>query len=81
MDLSDEEVIWTWNAWVPYTITCHKGDVKKILKKAKKRWLYAYKIWEVKKVKKWDPVVKLSWVWVWWSEITYNREDFEKKAS
>jgi len=74
-NVSDEDVIWSWNGWVPYVIVCHKDDLDTVKEEADKNWFVADKIWEVKKREKWDSAIVLKWVWIWKSTITYNEEE------
>lgn len=78
LDISDEKAAEPWNMWLPFTIICKPWEEQKILDQALKSWITANVIWSVKKKTKWDPAVRMKWVWIGKSEIVYNGKKEEK---
>lgn len=72
-DLDDKTVAKPFNMWIPYTIFCKPWEGDKILEKARKSWITANLVWEIKKRNDWDPSVRIKWVWIWKSEVTYSK--------
>lgn len=72
-DLDDETVAKPFNMAMPYHIFCKPWEEDKILEQAEKSWITANVVWEIRKREEWDPSVKIKWVWIWKSEITYSK--------
>jgi hypothetical protein len=60
--------------WIPYTIFCKPWEEDKILEQARESWITANLVWEIKKRWEDDPSVRIKWVWIWKSEITYSKD-------
>ncbi len=75
LGIDDKEAAKPWNMGLPFTIVCKPWEEKKILEQAKKSWITANVVWEVKKRQEWDSAIVLKWVWIWKSTITYNEEE------
>ncbi len=73
-DLDDKTVAKPWNMWIPYTIFCKPWEEDKILEQARESWITANLVWEIKKRWEDDPSVRIKWVWIWKSEITYSKD-------